>query len=184
MLTLSVIAVGLGLDAFSLAVAFGMCHSVCNVGMKLRLALSFGFFQVFMLITGFFTGAQIAHLVETSDHWIIFAVLGTVGLKMIRDALKTEEDQAPVDYSRGLPLLAASAASSIDALAVGFSLGLITNSIVAPALLIGTVTCLMTFAGVELGNRVGRKLVSRPELIGGIAILAIGVKILLRGIIG
>ncbi len=184
MFDISVIAFGLGLDAFSLAVAFGMCHNVCTLDMRFRLAFSFGFFQFFMPLAGFFTGMQIAALVEAFDHWLVLAVLGSVGLKMVRDALSKENGIPPVDFSRGLPLLFASVATSIDALAVGFSLALISDRIILPAFIIGVVACCMTLVGVEVGNRVGRRFVSRPELVGGLAIVAIGVKIFLEGIIG
>ncbi len=182
MFNISIIAVGLGLDAFSLAVAFGMCHHVCTLDMKFRLAFSFGFFQFFMPLAGFFAGMQVAGLVETFDHWLVLAVLGSVGVKMVWDALSKEDNIPPVDFSRGLPLLLASVATSTDALAVGFSLALISDQIILPALIIGIVASLMTLLGVELGNRVGRRFISRPELVGGLAIMVVGVKIFVEGI--
>jgi len=175
-----VIAFGLGLDAFSLAVAFGMCQKVCTFNTRFRLSLSFGLFQFFMPLIGFYAGLRVARFTESIDHWIVFAVLSLVGGKMVYEALNNDQDQVMVDISRGIPLLVASIATSIDALAVGFSFALLKDGILLPAVIIGVVASIMTFVGVTFGHRVGRKYISKPEIIGGIAIIIIGFKTLLE----
>lgn len=180
MLEILVIAFGLGLDAFSLAVAFGMCQKVCTLNTRFRLSLSFGLFQFFMPLIGFYAGLRVARFTESIDHWIVFAVLSLVGGKMVYEALNNDKNQVMVDISRGIPLLVASIATSIDALAVGFSFALLKDGILLPAVIIGVVASIMTFVGVTFGHRVGRKYISKPEIIGGIAIIIIGFKTLLE----
>jgi len=179
-LEILVIAFGLGLDAFSLAVAFGMCQKVCTLNTRFRLSLSFGLFQFFMPLIGFYAGLRVARFTESIDHWIVFAVLSLVGGKMVYEALNNDQDQVMVDISRGIPLLVASIATSIDALAVWFSFALLKDGILLPAVIIGVVASIMTFVGVTFGHRVGRKYISKPEIIGGIAIIIIGFKTLLE----
>ncbi len=180
MFEILVIAFGLGLDAFSLAVAFGMCQKVCTLNTRFRLSLSFGLFQFFMPLAGFYAGLRVARFTEAIDHWIVFAILIFVGGKMIYEALNKDNNESMVDISRGVPLLIASVATSIDALAVGFSFALLKDGILIPAIIIGVVASIMTFVGVTFGHRVGRKYISKPEVVGGIAIVIIGFKILLE----
>jgi len=175
-----VIAFGLGLDAFSLAVAFGMCQKVCTLNTRFRLSLSFGLFQFFMPLVGFYAGLRVARFTESIDHWIVFFVLGFVGGKMIYEALSKEESETMVDISRGVPLLIASIATSIDALAVGFSFALLKDGILFQAVIIGVIASVMTFVGITLGHRVGRKYIAKPEVVGGIAIILIGFKAFLE----
>ncbi|MDI9594478.1 MAG: manganese efflux pump MntP family protein [Atribacterota bacterium] len=180
MFEILVIAFGLGLDAFSLAVAFGMCQKVCTLNTRFRLSLSFGLFQFFMPLAGFYAGLKVARFTESIDHWIVFAILSFVGGKMIYEALSKDDNETMVDISRGIPLLIASVATSIDALAVGFSFALLKDGILFPAIIIGIVASIMTFVGVTFGYRVGRKYISKPEVVGGIAIVLIGFKALLE----
>jgi putative Mn2+ efflux pump MntP len=99
---------------------------------------------------------------------------------MIYEALSKDDNETMVDISRGIPLLIASIATSIDALAVGFSFALLKDGILLPAIVIGIVASIMTFVGVTFGHRVGRKYISKPEVVGGIAIVIIGFKTLLE----
>jgi len=133
-----------------------------------------------MPLIGFYAGLRVARFTESIDHWIVFAVLSLVGGKMVYEALNNDQDQVMVDISRGIPLLVASIATSIDALAVGFSFALLKDGILLPAVIIGVVASIMTFVGVTFGHRVGRKYISKPEIIGGIAIIIIGFKTLLE----
>lgn len=175
-----ILAVGLGLDAFSLAVVFGVCRGICPLDARLRLSLSFGFFQFFMPLIGFYAGLRVARFIGAIDHWVVFGVLGFIGGKMIFEAFNKDKNEAVNDISRGIPLLLASIATSIDALAVGFSFALLRDGVFIPAIIIGIVASIMTFIGVSFGHRIGRKYVSKPEIIGGIAIIFIGFKTLLE----
>ena len=180
-LEIGAIAVSLGLDAFSVAVAFGMCRKVCLLGERVRLSLSFGLFQFFMPLLGFFAGARVSALFDTFDHWVVLAILGALGTKMLYEAFRRKSDEQFPDLSRGIPLLLASFATSFDALAVGFSFALLVRTIFFPALVIGIVASTMTYLGVSLGHRLRREIAFQPEVIGGIALWAVGVKIFLEG---
>jgi len=177
------VAVGLGLDAFSVAVAFGMCRKVCLLGERLRLSLSFGLFQLLMPLLGFFAGTKVSALFDTFDHWVVLAILGALGTKMLYEAFRRKSDEQFPDLIRGIPLLLASFATSFDALAVGFSFALLARTIFFPALAIGFVASTMTYFGVSLGHRLRRAITLQPEIIGGSALWAVGLKIFLEGLL-
>ena len=179
MLETLIIAIGLGLDAFSLATAFGMCQKTCPQDAKLRLSFSFGAFQFFMPLVGFGIGLQVAQLISSFDHWVVLGTLSLVGGKMIYEGWKKDDDTPFVDFSQGWPLLFASLATSIDALMVGFSFALMDKNIWFSALIIGIVALLMTYLGVSLGHKI-RGIFSSPEVVGGIAIVLVGLKIFLE----
>jgi len=179
MLETFIVAIGLGLDAFSLAAAFGMCQKICPLDAKLRLSISFGAFQFFMPLIGFGVGLQVAQFISSFDHWVVLGVLSLVGGKMIYEGWKKDDDTPFVDFSQGWPLFFASLATSIDALAVGFSFALIDKNIWFSALIIGIVASFMTYLGVSLGHKV-RGFFSSPEIGGGIAIVLVGLKIFLE----
>jgi putative Mn2+ efflux pump MntP len=182
MVEILLIACGLALDAFSLAVSYGMCHAKSKLSSKIRISLSFGFFQMFMPILGFWLGKGISRFVNRFDHWIVFLILAIVGTKMISDGVNQDESKEKVDISKGVPLLLASLATSIDAFAVGISFALLKKGYLFPAIIIGIVTTALSFFGVSFGSHVGKNWIKRPELIGGAAIIAIGVKSLIQGL--
>ncbi|MGQ9473589.1 MAG: manganese efflux pump MntP [Candidatus Caldatribacteriaceae bacterium] len=175
------VAISLGLDAFSVAVAFGMCRTACLLDEKMRLSLSFGLFQFFMPLVGFYFGTKVNILFDAFDHWVVLIILGLLGTKMIRESFSREQNDLP-DVSRGIPLFLASLATSLDALAVGFSFALLERKIFLPALFIGIVASTMTYLGVSLGHRLRREITTKPELIGGIALWFVGIKIFLENL--
>lgn len=178
---LLLLAFGLGLDAFSVAMAFGMCQRACPLGAKLRLSLSFGGFQFFMPLLGFFAGERVARLVHSFDHFIVLGILSLVGAKMILEGFTRKNPETLIDLSRGLPLFVASLATSLDALAVGFSFALWRGGVFFEALIIGIFAFSMTYFGVSFGYRMREKRIfSKPEVIGGIVITLIGLKIFLE----
>uniref|UniRef100_A0A7V3YKS6 Putative manganese efflux pump MntP n=1 Tax=Candidatus Caldatribacterium californiense TaxID=1454726 RepID=A0A7V3YKS6_9BACT len=175
------LAFGLGLDAFSVAVAFGMCQKTCPVGARLRLSLSFGTFQFLMPILGFLAGARVANVITAFDHFVVFGILSLVGVKMLVEGLRRDDARPFPDLSRGWPLLFASLATSIDALAVGFSFALLQKGVLLEALVIGIFAFSMTYLGVSFGHRVQEKAIfSRPEAFGGIVLILIGLKTFLE----
>jgi putative Mn2+ efflux pump MntP len=182
MIELLMIALSLALDAFSLAVSFGMTSLQCSMSSKVRISLSFGFFQFLMPLLGFWLGSSMAQFVNQWDHWIVFAILTMVGGKMIWDGFGKEENQETEDMSHGLPLLFASLATSIDAFAVGISFALLKKEIYFSSAVIGIVAFSLSFVGVTFGAHIGKNWIKRPELIGGLAIILIGIKTLLQGL--
>jgi putative Mn2+ efflux pump MntP len=119
--------------------------------------------------------------IESFDHWLAFALLSLVGGKMLREAWRDEADQCPRgDPTRGWSLVLLSVATSIDALAVGLSLAILGVEIWLPALVIGLVAGILTLCGMLLGRRIGQAWGRRVEILGGLVLIAIGVKILLE----
>jgi putative Mn2+ efflux pump MntP len=182
MIEILMIAFSLALDAFSLAVSFGMTQIHDKMSSRIRISFSFGFFQFIMPILGFLLGSGLARFVDQWDHWIVFGILTLVGSKMIFDGFNKEEDKEAVDMSLGLPLLFASIATSIDAFAIGISFALLKKEILFSSTIIGIVTAILSFMGVSFGSHIGKNWIKRPELIGGLAILLIGFKTLLQGL--
>ncbi len=171
------IALGLAMDAFAVCLATGASGKAKGARPTFRLAFHFGLFQFAMPILGWYAGTRIAHLIESSDHWIAFGLLAFVGIRMLRSGLGAGE-QLPQDPTRGWTLIALSVATSIDALAVGLSLALLQVEIWWPSAVIGVVAAVLSFAGVRLGARLGEIFGRRMELAGGLLLILIGAKIL------
>lgn len=177
------IAVGLSLDAFAVSVGASSGGKVNDARSKFRLSFHFGLFQFMMPVIGWFLGTTIEPLVKNFDHWIAFALLFYVGLKMIFEACKKEKDETKGNPSKGMTLVVLSVATSIDALVVGFSLALINVAIWQPSLIIGVVTGLLSLIGIYIGSFLGSKFGSKMEFAGGLVLIFIGVKILLSHIL-
>jgi len=177
------IAVGLSLDAFAVAVAASVSLGRVNRRQIFRFSFHFGLFQAMMPVIGWLAGMSAARHLERWDHWMAFMLLAFVGGKAVLGALRKEngaEDPSSAnDPTRGLSLVMFSVATSIDALAVGLSLAALNVTIWTPAALIGIVTATLTVVGMLLGSRVGMRFGKRVEILGGVILIGIGVKILI-----
>ncbi len=179
LLTLLGIAVGLAMDAFAVSIGIGLSSRHVGTRMTLRLAWHFGLFQALMPVVGWLAGLSIERWISGVDHWIAFALLTAIGLHMIYEAVwGDEEERAAKDPTRGASLVVLSVATSIDALAVGLSLALLGVQIWYPAVVIGIVAFAFTAVGLHLGRRFGALLGRRMEILGGVILIGIGVKIL------
>ncbi len=184
-LTLFGIALGLAMDAFAVAIGAGLQLCGATPRQTFRLAWHFGLFQAFMPIIGWLAGRTVAQYIAPVDHWIAFGLLAFIGGKMVYEALRDEGDEAEAcDPTKGWRLVLLSIATSIDALAVGLSLALLGVSIWYPALVIGVVAGVLTVVGMELGKRFGALLGRRMEIVGGLILIGIGVKILVEHLTG
>jgi len=177
LLTIFFIAIGLGVDAFSVAIGIGASSIKKSWPPVLRLASSFGFFQFVMPIAGWLAGLTVVNIISGYDHWVAFALLAVVGGKMIWEAF-AEEKEEQTDRTKGLSLLLLSIATSIDALAVGFSFSLLKTPIVMPAMIIGIVCFAMTVGGMYFGKVLAKIFGKKVEIFGGVVLIAIGIKIL------
>jgi len=175
-----IIAIGLGMDAFAVAIGAGVALKGHSQASAFRLSSSFGFFQFIMPIIGWSAGVTIETFIHDYDHWLAFILLAAIGGKMIYDALRDGKEVSSSDPTRGLPLLMLSIATSIDALAVGLSLAFLKVPIFYPSVIIGTVAFAMTWTGMAFGERLGRAFGKKVEVAGGLILLGIGVKILLE----
>ena len=175
------------MDAFAVAIATGIVLGTVSGRQTFRLAFHFGLFQFLMPVTGYLAGMTVEGYIKGYDHWLAFVLLGYIGGKMIYEGGwgGGEEGNGGKDPTRGVSLVVLSVATSIDALAVGISLGVLRNGgIVYPGVVIGLVACTFTAAGLHLGKRLGSVFGRRMEVVGGLVLVAIGVRILfdhLRG---
>lgn len=182
------IAVALAMDAFAVSIASGICLRTVSNRQTFRLAWHFGLFQALMPVIGFAAGIGVRDRIEAFDHWIAFGLLILVGANMIKEAIQGNDDDEPrKDPTKGSTLVVLSVATSIDALAVGFSISVLSIAIWQPALIIGVVAGAFTVLGLHLGCRVGRiqRLCRYAEITGALVLFAIGIKILFdHGVLG
>lgn len=184
MVEIFLIAVSLALDAFAVSVSSGISIPGFGVKQAARMGLWFGAFQFMMPVAGWLLGSSVSQYIETVDHWVAFALLAVIGGRMAWGSLRGgEEDEAPADLSaRRLCLLAI--ATSIDALAVGVSMAFMNVPVLASAVVIGVVAFVLSVVGGLAGRRLGSLFQKRAELVGGLVLIAIGVKILIEHLSG
>jgi putative Mn2+ efflux pump MntP len=179
-ITLLGLALALAMDAFAVALGTGAVLSRLTGRHLFRLGFHFGLFQALMPVIGWLAGQTIIHWVSAWDHWIAFSLLALIGGRMIHEACSDEEKPEDRDPTKGLSLVLLSIATSIDALAVGFSLSVIGVSIWIPSLVIGLVAGALTVIGMLMGGRIGDRWGSRVEIFGGVILIGIGLKILVE----
>ncbi len=178
------LALGLAMDAFSVSVATGAVYKKIHVTHIFRLAFFFGIFQMFMPVLGWLGGLTLRDYIHGIDHWIAFVILSIIGLKMVYEAFSLEEaDKKDLEMSI-IMLLTLSVATSIDALAVGITLSLLDVQIIKTSSIIGIVTFILSIAGVYIGKKFGHIFEKKIEIIGGLLLIGIGVKILLGHLLG
>ena len=178
---LFILAVGLSMDAFAVSICKGLASKKVGIKEMCIAGAWFGGFQGLMPFLGWLLGSRFRSYIERFDHWIAFALLVLIGLNMIREAVFSKDEE--VDDSFGFKtMLIMAIATSIDALAVGISFGLLLETWLE-ILLACAFICIVTFAfsatGVRIGRTAGAKFEKRAEITGGIILILIGVKILL-----
>lgn len=179
---LLLIAVGLSMDAFAVAVCKGLQMKEIDYKQGFTVALSFGFFQGLMPLLGWYLGTGFGHYISDIDHWVAFILLAFIGGKMIFEALSGEDEAQTESGGTDLKeLLMLSIATSIDALAVGITFALLPDTdIWSSVITIALTTFLLSFLGVVVGNRFGSRYEKKAELLGGVILVLIGLKILLE----
>ena len=175
------LAVGVSMDAFAVSIGKGL--SAKRIGWKevLSIGLWFGGFQALMPVLGYYLGISFADLVEKLDHWIAFGLLTLIGCNMIREALQEDGEAGKADGSftfRSMLMLAL--ATSIDALALGVSFAFLRASIWSSVAVIGLTTAVFSAVGLLLGKSVGKRFHKGAEILGGVILIVIGVKILIE----
>lgn len=183
LIELLLLALALAMDAFAVSVANGMCIRRIKASGAFAMALSFGIFQGLMPIVGFLLGKTFASYIEHIDHYIAFVLLGVIGGKMIYEAIKemrNPEEYCDRDKMTFAGLMVQSVATSIDALIVGVTFAAIGVGIIGASSIIALITFLCCFAGVFIGKRCGDMLSTRAEIVGGIVLVGIGLKIFIE----
>lgn len=167
------------MDAFAVSVSTGIAVPGFGWKQAARIGAWCGFFQFAMPLIGWFLGSSVKVYIEFIDHWIAFGLLALIGGSMVREALSGGEEEALADLSvRRLFFLAL--ATSIDALAVGITMAFMKVDILFSSAVIGVVAFLLAMLGGLLGRRLGQLFQKRATLLGGMVLIAIGLKILLE----
>ena len=176
------IAFGLAMDAFAVSIASGLAVRKLTGGHVFRISFHFGLFQFLMPIIGWLAGRSAHGYLASAACWLAAALLVWVGGKMLWDAIRREEEAegnpSRPDPSRGMMLVTLSVATSLDALAVGMSMGLLKVSVWAPSIVIGLVAGLLSLVGITFGSRIGKGWGRRAEVLGGLVLLAIAARVL------
>ena len=200
LIELSILSVGLSMDAFAVAICKGLTMSKVTIKRALNVGLYFGFFQAGMPVIGYFLAVQFADYVVAFSPWIAFVLLAFLGGKMIHGSLKRGEDpcscglqkegesqcgecgcisvseEEDLSPRKMLPL---AFATSIDALAIGVSFAFLSVNLIPSVTLIGVVTLVVSMVGVKVGNVFGTRFKSKSEILGGIILVGIGINILI-----
>lgn len=180
---LLLLALGLSMDAVAVSICKGLSMDKLSAKNAVIVGAWFGGFQALMPLVGYFLGTQFAEYIRTASHWIAFILLAAIGFNMIREAL-SKKNKTPAERSdcslsvKAMFLMAV--ATSIDALAIGVTFAFLQVDIVPAILTIGVMTFVLSMVGVKLGNVFGAKYQSAAEIVGGVILCVLGIKILLE----
>jgi putative Mn2+ efflux pump MntP len=177
LLTSLLIGIGLSMDCFAVSLAIGTTTRSQIRKTALVIAACFGLFQAGMTVAGWIAGTTLYTVISAYGPWIAFLLLAGIGIKMIYDGI-WEENEAHFVGLHVIPVLLLSVATSIDALAVGVSLGVLGSPVLVPALVIGLVCFVFSCTGVMSGERLEKLLGNRIEIAGGVILIMLGVQIL------
>ena len=179
LIELFLIAVGLSMDAFAVSVCKGLAMPKCTFKKAAIVGLWFGGFQALMPAIGYILGAQFQEAIASIDHWIAFVLLALIGGNMIHEALDNDEEEADASLDVK-PMFLLAVATSIDALAIGITFAFLKVNIIPAVCFIGIVTFIIYFAGVKIGNVFGARYKNKAEIVGGVILILLGLKILLE----
>ncbi len=180
LLTIIVIAIGLAMDAFAVSIAAGGACKDMKIRHGIRMAIFFGAFQAVMPLVGWLAGLGLKDMIADYDHWVAFGLLAAVGGKMIFESFKLNpKGSTPANPANITTLLILSVATSIDALAVGVTLAVIIENIFIAVAMIGIITFALSYAGYRIGQKMGHFFEKKIEILGGVILIAIGIKILI-----
>ncbi len=179
LITIFLTSIGLAMDAFAVAVCSGLTIKKIQFKDALLIATFFGGFQIFMPLIGWVLGLSFRDLLENFDHWIAFILLGFIGLRMVYQAItEGDEDEIKGDPRNLYVLSGLAIATSIDSFAVGISFSLIENDIARLLIAVGIITFVLSLAGVFIGGKFGHLFEKQAEIIGGIILFLLGLRIL------
>jgi putative Mn2+ efflux pump MntP len=182
-ITIVAVALGLSLDTFAVSLSYGVIRKKIVFRQAARIGVIFSVFQAGLLVTGYFLGSIISDEVKAADHWVALFLLTILGLKMIIDGVRRGRHEEVKDYSNLITLLTAAVGTSIDAFAIGISFALLDIRIWYSAVIIAIVTFVSSMIAIRIGKSAGNRLGNRVELIGGLILIAIGIKIFLEHIL-
>jgi manganese efflux pump family protein len=172
--------VGLAMDCFAVSLGIGAGNTARSIRPIFRLSFHFGLFQGLMTLIGWVLGSTVTQVIENFDHWIALGLLGWVGTRMIIQGFKAgEENENRNDPSRGGTLVMLALATSLDAMAVGLSMAIVKVNILTSSALIAVISLVLSLVGLLIGNRLGTTFGKRMEIVGGLILNGIGLRILI-----
>jgi putative Mn2+ efflux pump MntP len=178
--TIVAIALGLSFDSFAVSLSYGVVRNSILFRHAIKVASVFAVFQGGLTVAGYFLGSVFLDSLKAIDHWIALFLLAFLGIKMIVEGLKKSNENREKSYEGAAVLLTLAIGTSIDAFAVGISFSLLDVMIWKTGILIGTVTFIASMTAIRIGKSAGKRLGNNVEIIGGIILLAIGIKIFLE----
>jgi len=179
-ITILAIATGLSFDTFAVSLSYGVVRYKILFMQAVRVAVVLASFQGGMTVAGYFLGSTISNALKAVDHWVALVLLSVLGVKMIVEGLKKEEKKEPVDYGKRIVLFTIALGTSIDAFAVGISFALLDVKIWTSGIIIGIVTFLASMTAIRIGKSAGERLGQKVEIVGGVILIAIGLKIFIE----
>jgi putative Mn2+ efflux pump MntP len=183
-LTIIAVALGLSFDTFAVSLSYGVVQHKILFRQAVYIAVVLAIFQAGFLVTGCFLGSFVSEIMKAAGHWIALALLLFLGVRMIVEGIRREKDDEVRDYKKPMELFAAAIGTSIDAFAIGISFALLEIRIWYSAVIIGAVTFLASMTAIRIGKSAGENLGQRVEIIGGLILIAIGIKIFLEHTLG
>ena len=179
-LTILAIALSLSFDTFAVSLSYGVIRNSILFRQAAKVAFVLAIFQGGLTVAGYFLGSIISNEVKAADHWIALGLLAFLGSKMIFEGLKKTKEERGGDFSRTMVLLTIALGTSIDAFAVGISFALLEVKIWEAGSLIGIVTFFASMTAIRIGKSAGERLGNKVEIIGGLILIAIGIKIFIE----
>jgi manganese efflux pump family protein len=180
LLTIVAIALGLSFDTFAVSLSIGVTRNGIIFRQATWIAIVLAAFQGGLTVAGFFLGSIISHDLQAADHWIALGLLAFLGIKMIIEGLRKNKEESVKDSTSSIVLLTIALGTSIDAFAVGISFAILEVKIWEAGILIGAVTFFASMTAIRIGKSAGKRLGNRVEVIGGLILIAIGMKIFLE----
>ena len=174
------IAIALAMDAFSVSLTKGFTLKKITKSQVLWFAIFFGGFQALMPVLGWLGGIQLEWLITTFAPWIAFILLLLIGSNMIRESFSDDDEESDKFSFKELTLLAI--ATSIDAFAVGVTYAVLKEEVLIPIIIIGVVAFIFTIIGIHLGKKIGNYFGDKFEILGGVVLILLGIRILLNGL--
>jgi manganese efflux pump family protein len=178
--TILAIALGLSFDTFAVSLSYGVIRSSILFRQAIKIAVILALFQGGLTIAGYFLGSVISEALKATDHWVALGLLSFLGIKMIIEGFRKSEEKEGKDFSKIIVLVTIALGTSLDAFAVGISFALLDVKIWESGILIGIVTFLASMTAIRIGKSAGARLGNKVEIIGGLILIAIGLKIFLE----
>ena len=178
--TILAVAIGLSFDTFAVSLSYGVIRNGILFKQATGVAIVLAFFQGGLTVAGYFLGSIISSALKATDHWIALGLLAFLGIKMIIEGFIKTGNEESRDLNKALVLLTIALGTSIDAFAVGISLAILNVKIWSSGIIIGLVTFLASMTAIWIGKSAGERLGNKVEILGGLILVAIGIKIFLE----